>query len=63
MISFKCGIPAPPPQKKPPKQMNKQIKSSIRPTNTENRLLVALREEGLAKWVKGCGKYGLLDME
>ena len=50
MISFICGI-------EKTKQMNKQ-KSRKRPTDTENKVMVARGEEGGTKWVKGTGGRG-----
>ena len=44
---------------------NKQTKDKNRPINTENKLIVARREEGggMAKWVKGSETYRLPVME
>ena len=41
--------------------MNKQTKKQNQTINTENKLMVARREEGRdqAKWGKGSGKYRL----
>lgn len=47
------------------KKMNKQIKSTIIPTNTENKLMVT-RGKGVGgweKWVKGRGRYKLPVLE
>jgi len=45
------------------KQLNKKMKSRIRPTNTENKWMVTRGNGGAAKWMKESRRYRFPVME